>query len=160
MVKQDLSELSLTQLSELVRGNPRTVRRRLADAGVKPFRVDGRAMYFRPWEALPAICDDAPRPCGAGGGGPAPLDFLLGGGGPLSTMTGAALCRLLHCDWADVRELLSWSLPFVKAGRPDSPRGWVFAFGHVSRWLAVDDHLKTENSGHLAGETPAIAVQA
>lgn len=54
--KPDLSELTLTQLSELVRSNPRTVRRRLDQHQVKPSRQDGRALFYRPWEALPAIC--------------------------------------------------------------------------------------------------------
>jgi hypothetical protein len=54
VVKPDLSQLTLSQLAELVRGNPRTVRRRCEDAGVKPSRQDGRALFYRPYQALEA----------------------------------------------------------------------------------------------------------
>ena len=53
--RETLRELSATQLTELTGFSPRTVRSRLAEAGIKPTRVDGRTQWWKPRESLPVL---------------------------------------------------------------------------------------------------------
>jgi len=53
--KDDLSRLSMTQLSELTGCAKETVSKRLREAGLEPADHDGRTLYFVPRLALPVI---------------------------------------------------------------------------------------------------------
>jgi phage terminase Nu1 subunit (DNA packaging protein) len=53
MLKADLTELTLAQLSDLTGKHYKTLKRRLA--GLKPVRRTGNAIFYDPTEALPLI---------------------------------------------------------------------------------------------------------
>lgn len=54
-MKPDLSRMSINQLQQLTGFSYRTVSRRLKSTGVKAAARDGRAVFYDPQEALPAL---------------------------------------------------------------------------------------------------------
>jgi hypothetical protein len=155
--KPDLGTLSISQLAGMTGHAKETVARRLRAAGLEPARADGRTLWFVTRDALAVLYGAEVRRPGNGGGGhggPRPIDFCMGSptpGAALATMTGEKVCDLLGCDWRDVQELIGWGCPFVAAGpRRDSPRGWVFCFGHWSRWAGLMAQFAGLHDGSLA----------
>lgn len=53
--KPDLSQLTVTQLSELTGVSEKTALKRLRARAIQPVREDGRALYFAPQAALPVV---------------------------------------------------------------------------------------------------------
>lgn len=53
--KPDLSQLTVTQISELTGVSEKTALKRLRARAIQPVREDGRALYFAPQAALPVV---------------------------------------------------------------------------------------------------------
>jgi hypothetical protein len=52
----------------------------------------------------------------------------------MQVVNGEELCDLLHWEWSDALEAISWAMPFLECGRRNSPRTWRFTIGHTIRW--------------------------